>query len=259
MQKKVIIIIVAFLLIIQFHPKVKGDEAPDPNYLTTLTSLGETLDSYLENVNVTMLVDKRIANGEGSFKIANPSNEWENFSVVFDPGEETYGMNLRISDKSPDYEFIRYDNFYGEDWSVYGIRFNVSIPPNGSVYTNLTWKYNVDQDSHKNLYYHTHRLVEYLIIGMLGWSQPISTIDVRFVMITDAYESVISRSPEFEVINDEEGRKIYSYHAENFSEDRLLLQVIFRNDDEFNPWTGVFLIQCSMMIVFNKRSFSFPP
>jgi hypothetical protein len=247
MKRKLLVVLLVFSVIMT--GSVKADEAPDPNYLTSLTALGETLDSYLDTVNVTMYVEKRIANGEGTFKITNPSDSWENFSVVFDPGAETYGIVLKMNGSEVETEFVEYDNFYGERWRVYGIRFNVSVPPNGSAVTYLTWYYHVDQDVHKNLHYSTNRLVEYLVIGMLGWSRPITEINVDFVMTPDSYDEAIKFSPGIEVIEDAQGRTVYRYHARNFSKDRALLRVIFKDEEEFNP-TMVVYMQCIMSILF---------
>jgi len=183
-----IFIIICTLIIFLPVLDVDGDIAPDPNYLTSITAMNQDIQSFLNEVNVTMYVNEKVADGQGSFKISNPSNEWENFSVVFDPGTYSYDIDVEIEGKRPFFESVRYDNFYGEYWRVYGIKFNVSVPPEGDTISNITWKYHVDQDSHKQLYYHTDRLVEYLVIGTMGWSEPISKVDVRFVITTDEYK-----------------------------------------------------------------------
>ena len=235
MIRKLMILAISMLLMIQLSTGVEGDTGPDPNYLTSLTAMGETLDSFLDVVNVTMVVEEKTAFGTGSFLITNPSDEWENITLVFDPGADTFDMEVKIGGKTLEFEYVEYDNFYGERWYVYGIRFNISIPPNNSSIADLTWKYDVDQDYHKNFFDYKNRRVEYLIIGMIGWSRPISEISVRFIMDKELYPNPAKYSSEL-TTEFEDNNAIYEYNKKNFSDDRLLLQIVFIDyDSSFNP------------------------
>lgn len=244
-----LMIFIMFCISIFHLPVVNGDVAPDPNYMTTISAMGETLDSYLDKVCVYMYIGERSAEGIGFFKIKNPSNEWENFSVIFDPGANSYDNILKIGQEKIDFEYVEYENFYGEDWDVYGVRFNLSIPSKSSIEHTAIWRYDINHDSWKSLYQRTYRYVEYLVIGMMGWSRPITSVDVSFVMETDAYDTEVSKSSELTMSSDIYGRKVYNYHSDNFSEDRLLLRVAFKDEQRLSPSPNTY-IQCGVILFF---------
>jgi len=58
----------------------------------------------------------------------------------------------------------------------------------------------------------------------------------------------LSKNPGIEVLRDSEGRLMYHYHVENFSEDRILLKIVFKDEDRFQP-TRIIYMNCLIGLI----------